>query len=215
MLTHSCQLSTASLLSAESTEANPPGTGQMGINLPRNALAAFLLLPPHLQGTPSTPQSISCTLLYPTATLQPGPEPGEIPQPELPDGPSGSVLTKLSLEISQERKHLPSCSFINSKGFSSHFYQTKKCFAKHFLQCFWKYQFSLFYQNKGKKKKKKKNSEGGKGTEERDSVETCPEPLWARTAGNPWHKALDPSLPLLGQGQLLGEITPSVLRSWG
>lgn len=181
MLTHSCQLSTASLLSAESTEANPPGTGQMGINLPRNALAAFLLLPPHLQGTPSTPQSISCTLLYPTATLQPGPEPGEIPQPELPDGPSGSVLTKLSLEISQERKHLPSCSFINSKGFSSHFYQTKKCFAKHFLQCFWKYQFSLFYQNKGKKKKRKKILK-----EERE-----------RRKETQWRPALSP----FGQGQ--------------
>lgn len=105
----------------------------MGNSLPRNALAAFLLLPPHLQGIPSTPQSISCTLLYPTATLSTCLQPRarargdpSAPQPELPDSPLGSLLTKLSLQISQERNHLCNCSSMNSKGFSSRFLKDKE-----------------------------------------------------------------------------------------
>lgn len=137
----------------------------MGISLPRNALAAFLLLPPHLQGTPSTPHSTSCTLLYPTATLstclQPRARARGGPsalQPELPDCPSGSVLTKLSLEISQERNHLCSCSSVGSEGFSSHFLPDKEMLCQVLPSVLLEIQILAFLAKQEKKKEKKEFS---------------------------------------------------------
>lgn len=170
----------------------------MGISLPRNALAAFLLLPPHLQGTPSTSHSTSCTLLYPTAILstclQPRARARGGPsalQPELPDCPSGSVLTKLSVEISQERNHLCSCSSVSSKGFSSHFLPDKEMLCQVLPSVLLEIPILAFLAKQEKKKKEKKFSsrKGNRGKRLRGDLPWTPlgkdsrEPL-ARGSGS-------------------------------